>query len=215
MEFPGLTENLVDLIRKKIIIGEFEPGQKINEIGLAKSMNISRSPLREALRILETEHLVSYTPRKGNSVSTISLEDLSEVYRIREMIECFAIDLLEEKQIQAYENLALCLDRMVVLEAPPKSATSKEKLCYVETLAQFHLEMIKLTGNKRLIDSYMTIYFNINRYVFLYAFTKGAIEHSVEDHVQIVNYLKEGKYQKARQTVRDHVRRACEDCKRS
>ena len=212
MQFPGLTQSLVDMLRKKIIIGELEPGQKINEIELSKSLNISRSPLREALRTLENERLVIYTPRKGNSVSNISLEDLSEIYQLREMIECFAIDLLEEKSIQTYENLNLCIDRMTGLEVPLQSASPEEKLNYVETLAEFHLEMVKVAGNKRLFDSYVTIHSNINRYVFLYVFTQGVFEHRVDDHIEILKYLKEKKYKEARKAVKDHIRHACEEC---
>ena len=209
---PGLTKSLVDVLRKKIITGELKPGQKINEIKFAKDMNISRSPLREAFRLLETEHLVVYTPRKGNAVSSVSLEDLSEIYRIREMMECFAVDLLEEKQIRTFESLDSCLTQMIGLNTPPQSVGIDEKMMYVETLAQFHLELIKLPDNQRLIESYMTIYSNINRYVFLYAFKKGKIEHSAGDHIEIVEHLKKGHYKKARNKVRHHIRNACDDC---
>jgi len=212
VQFSVLTQNLIYILRKKIIIGELKPGQNINEIKLSKSLNISRSPIREALRTLENERLVIYIPRKGTSVSNISLEDLSEIYQLREMIECFAINLLEEKNIQTYENLNLCVDRMIGLEALSQSASPEEKLNYVETLAEFHLEMVKIAGNKRLFDSYVTIYSNINRYVFLCVFIQGVLEHRVDDHIKIVKYLKEKKYNEARQTVKDHVRHACEEC---
>ncbi len=213
MEFPGLTQSLVDMLRKKIIIGELKPGQKINEIELSTSLKISRSPLREALRTLENEHLVTYAPRKGNSVSNISLEDLSEIYQLREMIECFAIDLIKEKSIQPYESLNLCLDRVNGLKAPSQNASSEEKLKYVESLAEFHLVMVKAADNKRLFDSYVTIYSNINRYVyFLYSFIKDIKEHRVDDHVAIVKHLKEKKYKQARQVIKNHVRYAYKEC---
>ncbi len=209
MQFPGLTQSLVDILRKKIIIGELEPGQKINEIELSKSMNISRSPLREAFRILENEHLVIYIPRKGNSVSNISINDLSEIYQIREMIECFAIDLIEKNEIQIHDKLNFCIDHMNHLKVPSQSAPPEEKLHYVETLAEFHLELVKVAGNKRLFDSYVTIHSNINRYVFLYIFTHGVSEHGVDDHVEIIKYLKQKKYNDARHAVKDHVRQSC------
>jgi len=211
MEFPGLTQSLVGILRKKIVIGEIEPGQKINEIALARSLNISRSPLREALKTLENERLVIYTPRKGNSVSNISLEDLSEIFQIREMMECFAIGLLEKKSIQTYENLDLCIERMIGLEVPSQSASTEEKLNYVETLSEFHLELVKAAGNNRLFDSYVTIHSNINRYVFIYIFTQGVSEHRIEDHLEIVKYLKEKKYKEAGLAAKNHVRQACMD----
>ncbi len=213
MQFPGLTQSLVAMLRKKIIIGEIEPGQKINEIELSKSLGISRSPLREALRTLESEHLVIYIPRKGNSVSNVSLEDLAEIYQLREMMECFAIDLLEKKNILSYESLNLCVDRVTGLEVPSQRASPDERLNYVETMSEFHLEMVKAAGNKRLFDSYLAVYSNINRYVFLYIFNWGVLEHRVEDHIEIITYLKGKKYREARRVVKDHVRHSYEECK--
>jgi DNA-binding GntR family transcriptional regulator len=210
MQFPGLAQSLVDLIRKKIVIGELTPGQKINEIELSKSLDISRSPLREALRILENEHLVTYSPRKGNSVSNVSTADFLEIYQIREMIECFAIDLLEEKNVQSFSALGHCVEQMIGLEIPSPDSSPESKLNYVETLSRFHLELVKATGNKRLFDTYVTIHSNINRYVFLYIFVQGVSEHRVNDHVEILEYLKNKKFKEARKAVRDHVRHSCE-----
>jgi DNA-binding GntR family transcriptional regulator len=65
METLSVTKSRVHPLRENIIIGEFAPGQKLNEIELSSRLGISRPPLREAFRLLENEHLVRSIPRKG------------------------------------------------------------------------------------------------------------------------------------------------------
>ena len=91
----GLTRSLVDDLRTLIIMGDFAPGSKINEIRLASDLGISRSPLREALRTLGNERLIMNIHRRGSFVTETSQKDLAEMFQIREMIECYAITLLK------------------------------------------------------------------------------------------------------------------------
>ena len=215
MRFPGLSQSLMDVLRKRIITSELGPGQRISEIDLANEIGISRSPIREAFRTLETEGLVDYVPRKGNSVSTISLQDLSEIYRVREMAECFAIDLLKENSTDNFAALDECLERTSSISVPSKEASNETKLQYVETLSEFHYELVRACSNRRLLNIYKTIYSNIKRYVFLYAFNKGIREHRVQDHLEILSCLKKGDYDRARQTALSHIRNSCDDCRYS
>ena len=85
--YRTLRENIVDIIRKRIIRREFEPGKKIVEQELAKEFKTSRAPIREALRQLENEGLVEYVRNAGCSVKEISLEESFEkVVSIAELI---------------------------------------------------------------------------------------------------------------------------------
>jgi len=97
MEIKTVTSIATEYLRKQIITGEIAAGQRINETDLAARLKISRPPIREALRILENEHLVINSPRKGTNVTTISIEDLENIYQTREMLECYSIDILKAK----------------------------------------------------------------------------------------------------------------------
>ncbi len=211
MQVPGLVESLISLLREKIIIGEFEPGQNINELELSKSLDISRSPLREALKVLEKEGLINNIPRKGSFVSGISLEDLFEIYQMREMIESYAIDLFGEAGVQSHGDLYSCVEHMKDLEVPSEESSPRDKLNYIESLAEFHMELVRATGNQRLFDYYKTIHSNINRYVFLHAFVSGVLEHRVDEHFKVLEYLQLGQYGKAKETLKSHIRRSYED----
>jgi len=106
MEIKSVTDSVTQYLRKQIITSELAAGQRLNETNLASHLSISRPPIREAFRILENEHLVVNIPRKATYVSDISIEDLQEVYQAREMLECYAIDLLKDKNISDLLHLS-------------------------------------------------------------------------------------------------------------
>lgn len=80
-----------DSIRRAILTGDLEPGQELSQVQLAKRLGISRTPLREALRLLEREGLVESPPNRSVRVAGFSLEDLDQVYSIRLVLEDAAI----------------------------------------------------------------------------------------------------------------------------
>jgi len=200
-------------LRGKIIRGELGPGEKINEVQLASDLGISRSPLREALRVLERERLIASIPRKGSLVTHVSLGDLEELHQMREMIECYALDLLERKRVRELPQATSSIANPRNLVVPTESDSHETKIAYIETMAQFHLKLVEPSGNRRLFEFYQTIHSDINRYVFLNRFLQGAIAHRVEEHYQALEFIKKGQFEKARQIIRSHIRFSCEQLK--
>ena len=98
MEVQNLTKRVLEYLRNRIITGELVPGQKLNENEIASRLEISRHSIREAFRVLESEQLVFSIPNKGAFVTELSDDDLLEVYQTREMIECYAVDLLKREK---------------------------------------------------------------------------------------------------------------------
>lgn len=86
-------------LRRAIIAGEFLPGQPLRQDALAERFGVSRVPLREALKTLESEGQVQYEPHRGHRVATLSLADLLEVYRIRELLEAEATRVALSKKL--------------------------------------------------------------------------------------------------------------------
>ena len=100
--YRTLRENIADIIRKRIIYQELEPGQKIVEQDLAKEFKTSRAPIREALRQLENEGLIEYVRNAGCSVKEITLEESFEIYLMRANYETMAVKLID--QVFVYDN---------------------------------------------------------------------------------------------------------------
>ena len=115
--YKTLRERIVDIIRKRIINRELQPGQKIVEQELAKEFKTSRAPIREALRELENEGLVEYVRNAGCSVKEITFEESFEIYLMRANYEIMAVRLLggkiPEETLQEMEKI---LERMKNLE---------------------------------------------------------------------------------------------------
>ena len=88
---PTAQEAVLVALRHSIVTGELRPGEQVRQEALATRYGVSRVPLREALKILEGEGLVAYRPRRGYFVTELSLADLLEVYRIRELLETEAV----------------------------------------------------------------------------------------------------------------------------
>jgi|BarGraNGADG00312_2_1021985.scaffolds.fasta_scaffold01098_7 DNA-binding GntR family transcriptional regulator len=88
---PTAQEAILVELRRFIVTGELRPGQKIVQDSLAAQLGVSRVPLREALKILEGEGQVTYSAHRGYFVTELSLSDLVEVYRIREILEAEAV----------------------------------------------------------------------------------------------------------------------------
>ena len=126
--YKTLRESIVDIIRKRIINRELQPGQKIVEQELAKEFKTSRAPIREALRELENEGLVEYVRNAGCSVKEITFEESFEIYLMRANYEIMAVRLLggkiPEETLQEMEEI---LERMKNLDVDEYDQRSEER----------------------------------------------------------------------------------------
>jgi len=213
MEFKSITETLVDHLRSQIITGEISPGQKLNEQQLSSHLGFSRPPLREAFRTLEHDHLIVSIPRKGTYVTSLTIEDFEEVYETREMIECYAVDILRAKQIRSLPQVASALAASSRLSMP-QNDEKERKLEYFNALVNYHIKLVEAAGNGRLIHFYNTISFNLARYQFVYFYVPGTSEHSITDHQKILDLILSGDYSEARECLRAHIRHTADVLRR-
>jgi len=82
-----LSQQAYEVIRKRIVEKPYQPGEPILESSLSNEFGISRTPIREALKLLEKENLVTVHPKKGAFITTVSLENVREIWQIREIVE--------------------------------------------------------------------------------------------------------------------------------
>lgn len=201
----SVSEYLIDFLRNEIITGSLAPGEKIKEYHLSETLNVSRPILREVLRTLESERLVDTIPRKGSYFSSIGLEDFIELYEIREMIECKAIDLLKSKKIRVIPQIDRAIKEETSLKVPSQDASPSEFLEFFEIGLKFHSLLIDAAGNKRLSQYFKGIQYNLLRYhVF-----QGSVNLKAQtkvDHSELVERLANGQYVKAKKYLQDHIK---------
>ncbi len=99
-----LSAHVVDQLREAIVCGHIAPGTKLLEVELAQKLGVSRGPLREAIRVLVEQGLVTNVPYTGNFVTRITPEQLEEIYSFRTVLERFAFSLLWDKRTAAYHE---------------------------------------------------------------------------------------------------------------
>jgi len=204
MEIKTVTSIATEYLRKLIITGEIAAGQRINETDLAARLKISRPPIREALRILENEHLVINSPRKGTNVTAISIEDLENIYQTREMLECYSIDILKAKNIKTLPSVIASVEAASRL-SPPSQDNNEEIFSYLEAFVDFHIKLIDSTGNNWVIHFYNSISSHLARYQFIYLYIPTSGRRSIEEHNQILDFIKNGEYSKAKKFMKEHI----------
>jgi len=210
MEVLSVTASALQFLSERIITGELKPGQKLNESTLSVQMGISRPPLREALRLLEKDHLVVNIPRRGTYVAGLSVQDFIEISQVREMIECYTIDLLEAAGTRNLPRVTTALDKALNLPMPLKSADPKDVLDYIKVFLDFHHSLVESSGNSLLTQTYRSISLYLARYQFIYFHIDGTAQRSLRDHSRTIEFIRKGKYDQAREELRKHIQYAVE-----
>ena len=112
-ERTNLRDQVYDILKKRIIFREIESGGKINEEELAKSLGVSRTPIRETLLRLEHEGIVKIIPRRGAFVVSQSKEKVIDLFQVREVLEGLVARLATENMNrELLDHLKLCLEKV-------------------------------------------------------------------------------------------------------
>jgi len=203
MEILGVTETALQHLRISIIEGELLPGQRLNEVELSASLGISRPPLREAFRLLEGENLVVSVARKGCYVTEVSTRDCLQIYKAREMIECYTIDCFEARGIRELPDVISA----ITLAGQPRAGSSyddREKIGYRNPYPYFHLKLVESTGNQWLIRFYNSIAPTLARYQFM-CYVPEVLEKTQREHKRILDLIRKGSYKEAKEFLKGHI----------
>ena len=221
IEIKGVTMSVLENLREQIITFQLKGGQKLNENQLSSELNISRPPLREAFQILEQEHFIVSIPRKGRYVTEISEKSYEKIHQARMMIECYVIDLLEARNVRELSRVDLASAE--VLKESIRTDDPYEKWHCIEAMDKFHMTLVESVENELLNRFYETIRFNISRYKYWlrvicspqHSLSPGIIEPIIEDHCRILDFIKRGEYDQARNCLRFHMEKTWEQMKES
>ncbi len=198
-----IREQTTNNIRDAIIQGEFEPGQRLYEKELCERTGVSRTSIREALRQLESEGIVTVIPNKGTCVAKLSYDEVKEIYEVRRVLESFAVKLFAERatetQIKKLETVVNRLEKAF-------QAGRHEDLVKIKD--QFYKVLLEGSKNQ-LIASFLN---SINaRTAFLRNMSlssAGRPPKSLQEIKEILKHLQNRDSQAAWQASFDHVGRA-------
>ncbi|WP_434992101.1 GntR family transcriptional regulator [Arthrobacter sp. Ld5] len=174
-------------LRRAIIAGEFLPGQPLRQDALAERFGVSRVPLREALKTLESEGQVVYEPHRGHRVATLSLADLLEVYRIRQLLEGEAARVALAKNPDG-----AVLNNLKVAARDVETASSEgDLLRMTEANRRFHFVLVEAAGMPRLERVIKILWDATDAYRFVYYGTPSNRSRVEHEHALMIDAFAE------------------------
>jgi DNA-binding GntR family transcriptional regulator len=142
----NLRDDAIDVLRAAILGGELAPGSIHSAVSLADRLGVSPTPVREAMLALVSSGLVEVVPNRGFRVTVVEDRDLDEIFELRLILEVAGLELAVERAATA--DLAPLTARLAELEA---AAASSDVAAYLVADRAFHLELLALGGNERLV----------------------------------------------------------------
>lgn len=198
------TENIARILRRAISKGEYKLGSRLKEKNLAEKYNTSRTPVREALKLLEKEGLVSNKPYSGFRVMNPTFNDLKKAFEMITILEvgaarlaCFNPDK-DEIIIKLEENYYLT----------EKAANENNFDLVIELNSIFHRLIDKASDNPYLISNRERMHYWVLPFQVMLPYFSWQVEVTLEDHPKIINAIKTNNVALAELTVREHKEQA-------
>ena len=199
-EYLPLRDVVFNTLREEILTGKLKPGERLREIHLANKMGVSRTPVREAIRMLELEGLVKMPPRKGAEVADITEKDLNDVLEVRTALEELAIEL-------ACKNITPeDIDRLNANMEEFIEATKKGDLTEIAKAdVSFHDIIFEATNNRRLIQLLNNLREQMYRYRIEYLKDKSVYESLIKEHQEIIKNVCDNDVESAKNNISAHI----------
>lgn len=194
------AEQAYQKIKRQIIRTELNPGDVINEGDLMKELGLGRTPIREALKRLQSDDLVVVKPRRGIFVAELAITDLSQIFEVRVELESLAVRLacrrITEDQLKRLKKLA---DQY--LKSP---SSSKEEM--IDLDGRFHALIREATHNRFLISN-LEYYYNLSLRIWYLALPRAAAEEiDVEAHCEIYEAIAANAEELAVERIAAHIK---------
>lgn len=190
---------VLEELRGAITSGELRPGAPIRQDALAARLQVSRVPLREALKALEAEGLVVHHVHRGYFVAQLSLADLEEIYRIRALLETEAVSrALALRPDGFYEDLA-GIQREV-----ERAAKAGDVTAMAEANRRFHFTLIEACGMPRLVRMITTLWDSTDAYRSLYYTDATHRDQAVHEHRAVLDSILQDDRANALRWLDDH-----------
>jgi DNA-binding GntR family transcriptional regulator len=195
-----VKKSLVETLRDEIVRGDFVPGQYLRLEEIAARFDVSTMPVREALRDLEAEGLVTIFPHRGATVTQLSADELQDIYDIRatleEMATLLAVPLLTKATLTELTSLVEQMESHL-----------SDVVAVVELNHQFHLTLYAASGRRHLCELNRMLRYRTQHYlhVFIVESELGHSSRTQGEHRAILEACKRGDAEQAAALMREHV----------
>ena len=196
----SLHDELVERLQAMIIEGDLAPGQKVPEKGLCAKFGVSRTPMREALKVLASDGLVTLTPNRGAWVTQLTLEDLEEVFPVMGALEALAGEMacmrISEAQVRRVRETH---DKMI------ERYRSKDLPAYFRLNQQIHEVILNAADNATLSAQYRTLSSRVRRARYVANMSADRWAKAVAEHEEIIAALEARDGPKLAEILKRHL----------
>jgi DNA-binding GntR family transcriptional regulator len=199
-EAVSLADQAYDKIKQRIFDFDLMPGDRLSESDVAQQINVSRTPLRQALQRLQHEGLVEAMPKVGWLIPPLSFDKFDELYDFRVLIECFAVRELcaAAKERPELQKLARAWQGPVRdrLQDPVKVGALDEA---------FHLQIVESTGNREMVRTYREITERMRIIRRLDFIKPDRVSATYDEHAQVLAAIQKRRADEAQRLMRAHI----------
>ena len=203
-----LRDVVFNTLREAILKGDLKPGERLMELQLASKLGVSRTPIREAIRMLEQEGLAVTTPRKGAEVAKMTLKDMEDVLEIRDALDELAVRIACQKISD--EQLKQLEDMKELFEKSTQTGNVKK---IAEADVTFHDVIYEATGNPKLVTLLNNLREQVYRYRVEYIKDPKNYPTLIAEHEAILESLKNRDVKDAVEAMHVHVANQAEAVK--
>ena len=197
---PNLSTDVFSVLKDRIIRWEYAPGHRFTEEALCEEFGVSRSPVREALRMLVENKLVDKTPHKGYSVKQLDMQEIHELYDVRMALETFVIERLTQSDYPENEWKELYRTWQNLRKA--KITDSSD---FARMDEDFHERLAIWTDNHTLLQQIRSIDERLHFIRMTDITTAQRLRETCEQHLRILDCIKEKDIECARQALQNNI----------
>lgn len=202
----GKTDSAYDYIKERIISGEYPPMSDLSEDKLQKELNISRTPVREAILRLEKEDFVYVYPRKGTIITDVTQDLIEDIYQVRRLIEPEMV----VSTMHLIDRSWLLDMRRRFLEPDPMLKGEQLRRYYIELDTELHFQIMAGCPNRYMRRMMKNIYDQNQRLRMACSRADAEDDRTTEEHVAIVDALLKGDKEELEQTIAMHLEQSKE-----
>jgi DNA-binding GntR family transcriptional regulator len=195
-----LAHEIARHLRESIIRGELAPGERVNESRLTQELGLSRSPVREAIRILEAEGLLTVEPHRGAHVRPLSDDDLEEIFDVRLMLESHGL-----RRGRPRITAAAIAPLRAAVEDARRALDADAFERWHRASLRFHDALVALAGNRHVTRLHEELKRSLRRYQISLIGLPGQPDRSHAEHEAILEALEQDKVEQAAALVAAHI----------
>lgn len=196
----SLHDELVERLQRLIIEGELTPGEKVPEKELCERFNVSRTPMREALKVLANAGLVTLTPNRGSSVTAVTVDDLQEVFPVMAALEALSGELACQKIIDNEIAAVRALHEDMISHYEAGRLPE-----YFKANEAIHSSILNAARNDTLASQHRMLSARVRRARYLANMTRERWEKAVAEHEEILAALEARNGPELGQILKDHL----------